>query len=184
VTRRKASSPSSYTKSVVVATPPASFDMETALSRGSRAAKTFTPSDADYDSFIAALEPWARADDISALLNFLRSHHTLTAGMRHDLAALIEMLYARTRPRAQGKPGGKQQLYRNPNHWAAYIVREAIARWKTETGKQRVPNDVTEDLIKRAIENVSTWKVAQEFGRRLRSKTVREILRKPRHRSF
>jgi hypothetical protein len=157
--------------------------MEVALRRGTRAPALAQP-DSSYDSFLAALELLARSNDIAPLLGFLRSDRPLTADMRRDIAGLIEMLHARTLPRARGKPTGKAPLYRNPNYWAAHIVRVAIARWKTETGKRRIPNDVKEDLVKQAIEGVSTWKVAQEYGQPPRFERVLEILRKPRHRSF
>lgn len=166
---------------VPVANPPANFDMGGALERGSRALTQF---DGGQDSFFAALEPWARADDIGPLIRLIKSGEPLTANTRRDIAALIEILHGRTQSRSRGKPPGKQLLYRNPNHWAAYIARGLIRGWKAVTGKQRIPDGIREPLVAEAIKLVRTWTVAQEFKGRLDAETVLAILRKPRDRSF
>jgi hypothetical protein len=163
---------------VPVANPPADFDMGAALER-SRALKSFVDN---YGGLAAALEPWATADDIGPLIRFIKSGEPLTAKMRRDIAGLIEILHQDTRP--QGRPAGKQLLYRNPNYWAAYIARGLIAGWKAETGNQRIPNGIKESLVAEAIERVRSWKVAQEFKRRFTTEKVLNILRKSQKRSF
>jgi hypothetical protein len=115
----------------------------------------------DEGAFFHAVMACHEFDDIVPLLDFLRSDRPLSAENRRNLAGLIEILHARSRPRRPGKPGGKIMRWKDPTYVATFVVETRLNAWRKEHGTRKVPDAVRDQLVESTIRDTAGWAMMQ-----------------------
>jgi hypothetical protein len=119
-----------------------------------------TPERDEIAFFNVALIAWHERGDLAPLLDYVRSDRPMTPRIREVIAALMENLHARTRPRPNpGKPGGTHARWREPIYLAAWLTESKMRHWRETNDKKRVPKVVSYEFIAEAISDVNKWHI-------------------------
>ena len=108
------------------------------------------PSDPDWP-FLQAWLAWVNRADIVPLVTFINSDHPLSRLMRSAIAGLIGILYARSQPRKEGKPGGIHTRWQDPRYLVAWLTEQHMNAWKKKEGRRNIPNTEQENIIQKYI---------------------------------
>ena len=135
----------------------------------------------DYGGFLMAVMAWHERDDIVPLLNFVQSDRPLSDENRRNLADLVEILHARSRPRRSGKPAGRHTRWLKPNYVVAFVAEKRLGAWKKNNGKSKAPAAITLEMVKDTIRIAKSW--AMMRGKPpLKCERIIALLREPKNR--
>ncbi len=135
----------------------------------------------DEGAFFQAVMAYHECGDIVPLMDFLRSDRPLSAENRRNLAGLIEILHARSRPRRPGRPGGKLMRWQDLTYVATFLVESRLNAWREENGTRKVPDAVRDQLVESTIRDTKGW--AMMRGKPpLDPERIRTLLREPKAR--
>jgi hypothetical protein len=92
--------------------------------------------------------------DISELVTYLKSNEPLSGKDRSMLADLLDLLHAKSRKRGRGRPSHNGAAFNNNAQHAAYVAERFRQQWRIENGKRRVPEAITEQFCRAAIDDL------------------------------
>jgi hypothetical protein len=131
------------------------------------------PADEFHNAIMAVHD---ERNDIAPLLAYLRSDRPLSPMERLNLARLLELLHARTRPLAGGRPGGTLSRWPKADYVVQYLVDARKEAWRREHGKHGVPFAEEEKFVDAAILSL------EQVGKQPNRDRVKELLREPKSR--
>jgi len=132
-------------------------------------------------SFLEALA-LAASGGTAPLARFVRDRQGRNMLSDRHWQYLAVFIYSLWRPpkHRRGRPKrGPASEGSNAESYAASLVARSQVRWRAQHGRQRVPNDVTNELITRAIAKVAADLEVPE--RRIRAGNVRNFLKSGRN---
>jgi hypothetical protein len=109
------------------------------------------------DAFLDAVMAYHDRNNIHPLMEFIDSDRllSLSSAQRHNLALLVELLYARGQPRKGGKH--KIQRWQKPHYVIAKFAGAKIKQWKMENGKKEIPLVERQEIVANEIRKANEW---------------------------
>jgi hypothetical protein len=131
-----------------------------------------------FDALILA---FLERRDVEPLAAYLQATKLTTDQLR-ELAGVLRLVHAKAQKRRRGRPRGTLSRFHDPNQIAAQFVKHDLTRWRKDTGKQKVPDKISEPIISNRVDYINTWNFVKTHGR-ANFEGVKELLRKSkRHR--
>jgi hypothetical protein len=124
-----------------------------------------TPTGVTGDPWVDAVLALNVRNDVEPLANYVDSTNEITQEQRRALARLLLLLHARLQKRGRGRPGGTLSRWSNPNYIAAKFAERRIDEWKRDAGRQNIPEEIRDAIIREEIDYVNTWHFVKTRGR-------------------
>jgi hypothetical protein len=114
--------------------------------------------------------------DVEPLAAYLEAATELATEQLRALAGVLRLVHAKPPKRGRGRPKGTLSRVHNPNQIAAQFVKHDVARWKTDTGKRKIPEKMKDAIITKRVSYINSWEFVKTRGR-ASVERVKELLR-------